>query len=47
MDPGNTVDPQIFVDEMTSRLPDKQYLVAEVGQCIRYSDGVLEALNDS
>jgi L-ascorbate metabolism protein UlaG (beta-lactamase superfamily) len=47
MDPGNTVDPQIFVDEMTSRLPDKQHLVADVGQCIRYSDGVLEVLNDS
>ncbi|MBO58514.1 MAG: hypothetical protein CMA77_05920 [Euryarchaeota archaeon] len=32
MDPGNTVDPQIFVDEIDSRGSEIQYLVANPGE---------------
>ena len=31
MDPGNTVDPQIFVDEISDRFPTQSYVVPEVG----------------
>ena len=31
MDPGNTVDPQIFVDEISNRFPTQSYVVPEVG----------------
>lgn len=31
MDPGNTVDPVIFVDEIEARAPDQAYVVPEVG----------------
>ena len=31
MDPGNTVDPQIFVDEILARAPEQTYVVPEVG----------------
>ena len=46
MDPGNTVDPQIYVDELAERIPDVPRVVPKVGQCLHYSDGVLGALND-
>ena len=35
MDPGNTVDPVIFVDEMAHRAPALGYVVPEVGGLIR------------
>ena len=31
MDPGNTVDPQIFVDEILARAPEQTYVIPEVG----------------
>tara|TARA_B100001750_G_scaffold4049_1_gene3215 strand:- start:8084 stop:8551 length:468 start_codon:yes stop_codon:yes gene_type:complete len=31
MDPGNTVDPQIFVDEILARAPQQPYVIPEVG----------------
>ena len=31
MDPGNTVDPQIFVDEIEHRAPEQMYCIPEVG----------------
>jgi L-ascorbate metabolism protein UlaG (beta-lactamase superfamily) len=31
MDPGNTVDPQIFVDEIEARAPEQTYDIPEVG----------------
>ena len=31
MDPGNTVDPQIFVDEISDRFPTQAYSIPEVG----------------
>lgn len=31
MDPGNTVNPQIFVDEIEARAPDQTYDIPEVG----------------
>jgi L-ascorbate metabolism protein UlaG (beta-lactamase superfamily) len=31
MDPGNTVDPQIFVDEIQLRAPEQKFRIAEVG----------------
>ena len=31
MDPGNTVDPQIFVDEISDRFPGQAYSIPEVG----------------
>jgi hypothetical protein len=32
MDPGNTVDPAIFVDEMTARGDGIRHVVPEVGE---------------
>ncbi|MBD14381.1 MAG: hypothetical protein CMJ72_04340 [Planctomycetaceae bacterium] len=34
MDPGNTVDPQIFVDEITQRLPEQAFVIPDVGGTI-------------
>ena len=34
MDPGNTVDPQIFVDEIHGRAPQQSYVIPEVGERI-------------
>ena len=34
MDPGNTVDPQIFVDEIRSRAPEQSFVIPEVGGMI-------------
>ena len=31
MDPGNTVNPQIFVDEIQERAPEQSYVIPEVG----------------
>ena len=31
MDPGNTVDPQIFADEISDRYPTQSYVIPEVG----------------
>ena len=31
MDPGNTVDPQIFADEISVRFPKQSYVIPEVG----------------
>ena len=31
MDPGNTVDPQIFADEISNRHPTQSYVIPEVG----------------
>ena len=31
MDPGNTVNPQIFVDEIQDRAPEQSYVIPEVG----------------
>ena len=31
MDPGNTVDPQIFADEISNRFPTQAYVIPEVG----------------
>ena len=31
MDPGNTVDPQIFVDEINRQSPDQGFVIPEVG----------------
>jgi L-ascorbate metabolism protein UlaG (beta-lactamase superfamily) len=34
MDPGNTVDPQIFVDEISKRIPEQPYVIPDVGDRI-------------
>ena len=34
MDPGNTVDPQIFVDEIMERAPKQNYAIPKVGERI-------------
>lgn len=34
MDPGNTVDPQIFSDEMTQRAPKQSFVIPKVGDRI-------------
>ena len=31
MDPGNTVDPQIFVDNILQRAPEQDFVIPEVG----------------
>jgi L-ascorbate metabolism protein UlaG (beta-lactamase superfamily) len=37
MDPGNTVDPQIFADEMEARAPDIAYVVPKSGELLHIS----------
>jgi hypothetical protein len=37
MDPGNTVDPQLFVDEMEARAPDLTHVVANPGELLHIS----------
>ncbi|PXY70691.1 MAG: hypothetical protein CXX83_02835 [Methanobacteriota archaeon] len=37
MDPGNTVDPQLFVDEMEARAPDITHVVANPGELLHIS----------
>ena len=34
MDPGNTVDPQIFADEITQRAPEQPFVIPKVGDLI-------------
>lgn len=39
MDPGNTVDPVIFIDEVDSRCPNQSFQIPEVGGLIRFGGG--------
>ena len=39
MDPGNTVEPEIFVEEIEQRAPSQSFIVAKVGEKISYSNG--------
>jgi L-ascorbate metabolism protein UlaG (beta-lactamase superfamily) len=34
MDPGNTVDPEIFVNEIERRAPEQSYVIPKVGERI-------------
>lgn len=45
MDPDNTVDPKIYRDELTGRLPDFPCTVAEVGRGMHFGRGILTLLN--
>jgi L-ascorbate metabolism protein UlaG (beta-lactamase superfamily) len=39
MDPGNTVEPEIFVEEIEQRAPSQSFIIAKVGEKISYSNG--------
>ncbi|MDP7001725.1 MAG: MBL fold metallo-hydrolase [Candidatus Poseidoniaceae archaeon] len=44
MDPHNTVSPQIYVDELSARLPEYPCMVAEHGRGLRFADDSLQVI---